>query len=274
MEEEEEKGFATISNNYAGGFTSGGGPILVPAPVPPRAENNDLSNEDKRVESRPAGYYVWMQEIFALDHLKNTRFVLFIMSNFLLYMWYEIPLTFLADTATGLGYSEGEGAMLGNNFGVFGGQEVGKFRDDLWPVYFHLRHRDRPDALPLWEVVQHGAHLLLPRLALRVFGLMIAANYSLTPVILLQVVSLEKFTPAYGLLLLVQGIGNLIGPPIAGLLYDYTGKYAWSFWIAGVGSSSPIFHPRPNLSTPSSPVRRVDSGHFRQSQQWTQQQQL
>ncbi|XP_021967791.1 monocarboxylate transporter 9 [Folsomia candida] len=68
-----------------------------------------------------------------------------------------------------------------------------------------------------------------------VFGLMIAANYSLTPVILLQVVSLEKFTPAYGLLLLVQGIGNLIGPPIAGLLYDYTGKYAWSFWIAGGG---------------------------------------
>lgn len=44
---------------------------------------------------------------------------------------------------------------------------MGKFRDDLWPVYFHLRHRDRPDALPLWEVVQHGAHLLLPRLALR-----------------------------------------------------------------------------------------------------------
>lgn len=48
------------------------------------------------------------------------------------------------------------------------------------------------------------------------FGFFIAANYSLTSIILVQLVQLDRFTNAYGLLLLVQGIANLIGPPLAG----------------------------------------------------------
>ncbi|XP_035701881.1 monocarboxylate transporter 9-like [Folsomia candida] len=190
------------------------------------------------------------------------------MSNFLLYMWYEIPLTFLADTATGLGYSEGEGAMLGSTIGlltVFGNIILGYLGDKKWANSVTIYGL----CISICGIVTG----LMPCLFGKLFSMGLT-YYFLVLLCACLVVSLEKFTPAYGLLLLVQGIGNLIGPPIAGLLYDYTGKYAWSFWIAGVGSSSPIFHPRPNLSTPSSPVRRVDSGHFRQSQQWTQQQQL
>lgn len=48
------------------------------------------------------------------------------------------------------------------------------------------------------------------------FGLFIAANYSLTSIILVELISLENFTNAYGLLLLVQGIANLVGPPLGG----------------------------------------------------------
>lgn len=50
------------------------------------------------------------------------------------------------------------------------------------------------------------------------FGIFIAANYSLTSIILVEVITLERFTNAYGLLLLVQGIANLMGPPLAGKL--------------------------------------------------------
>lgn len=50
------------------------------------------------------------------------------------------------------------------------------------------------------------------------FGLFIAANYSLTSIILVELITLERFTNAYGLLLLVQGIANLMGPPLAGKL--------------------------------------------------------
>lgn len=65
------------------------------------------------------------------------------------------------------------------------------------------------------------------------FGLSIAANYSLTAVILVDVISLERFVNAYGLLLMFQGAANLVGPPLAGWICDVTGSYDTSFYIAG-----------------------------------------
>lgn len=60
------------------------------------------------------------------------------------------------------------------------------------------------------------------------FGLFIAANYSLTSIILVELITLERFTNAYGLLLLVQGVANLVGPPLAGefdkLYFRYVSK--------------------------------------------------
>jgi MFS family permease len=50
------------------------------------------------------------------------------------------------------------------------------------------------------------------------YGFTISANYALVSVILVNLISLDSFTNAYGLLLLVQGFGSLVGPPIAGLL--------------------------------------------------------
>lgn len=48
------------------------------------------------------------------------------------------------------------------------------------------------------------------------FGIFFASNFSFTPVILVQLVPLERFTTAYGLNLLCQGIGHLGGPPLGG----------------------------------------------------------
>lgn len=53
------------------------------------------------------------------------------------------------------------------------------------------------------------------------FGFLIAANYSLTCIILVELISLERFTNAYGLLLLVQGVANLVGPPLGGKFVSY-----------------------------------------------------
>ena len=38
-------------------------------------------------------------------------------------------------------------------------------------------------------------------------------------------VSLDEFSHAYGLLLLVQGVSNLVGPPFAGYLFDVTRQW-------------------------------------------------
>uniref|UniRef100_A0A182SZM2 Major facilitator superfamily (MFS) profile domain-containing protein n=1 Tax=Anopheles maculatus TaxID=74869 RepID=A0A182SZM2_9DIPT len=65
------------------------------------------------------------------------------------------------------------------------------------------------------------------------FGLFIAANYSLTSIILVELITLERFTNAYGLLLLVQGVANLVGPPLAGWISDLTESYDLAFYLAG-----------------------------------------
>lgn len=62
----------------------------------------------------------------------------------------------------------------------------------------------------------------------------IAANYALTSIILVELITLDRFTNAYGLLLLVQGIANLIGPPLAGWISDLNDNYDYAFYFAGV----------------------------------------
>ena len=46
-------------------------------------------------------------------------------------------------------------------------------------------------------------------------------------------VSLDEFSHAYGLLLLVQGVSNLVGPPFAGYLFDVTRQWYLTFVLAG-----------------------------------------
>jgi len=67
-----------------------------------------------------------------------------------------------------------------------------------------------------------------------VYGFCISANYSLTSPILVELVSIEKFSSAYGFLLASQGVSNLLGPPFAGWLYDYTSQWHLTFGLAGL----------------------------------------
>ncbi|OXA46883.1 Monocarboxylate transporter 14 [Folsomia candida] len=194
--------------------------------------------------------YVWMQEIFALDHLKNTRFVLFIMSNFLLYMWYEIPLTFLADTATGLGYSEGEGAMLGSTIGlltVFGNIILGYLGDKKWAnsvTIYGLCISICGIVTGLMpclfgKLFSMGLTYYFLVLLCGVFGLMIAANYSLTPVIVLQAscTTTRESTPGHFGSLGVESSSPTFSFPA--LIYQrHQARYEESTWDISASRSS------------------------------------
>lgn len=54
----------------------------------------------------------------------------------------------------------------------------------------------------------------------------------------MDLLGIDKLTNAFGLLLLFQGIGSFIGPPIAGFMFDQTQSYTLSFLFAG---SSMVF---------------------------------
>lgn len=57
-----------------------------------------------------------------------------------------------------------------------------------------------------------------------IFGITFGSSFSFTPMITSRLVEMDDFTLAYGLILLVQGIGSLIGPPLAGEIYQLTNR--------------------------------------------------
>ena len=48
------------------------------------------------------------------------------------------------------------------------------------------------------------------------YGFFISANYALTTIFLVHLVGMDRLTNAYGIQMLASGVGNFIGPPVAG----------------------------------------------------------
>ncbi|KAG5681632.1 hypothetical protein PVAND_011048 [Polypedilum vanderplanki] len=176
------------------------------------------------------------KDILDFSYFLDIRFLLFAISNFILYTWYDVVYVYLPDFALEQQVSETDASVLISLIGIinmFGEIILGWTgdREELNPnIVYAVCMAFCGVAVTMipffttyiWMCLLSGA-----------FGLFIAANYSLTSIILVNLVDLDRFTNAYGLLLLVQGIANLVGPPIAGMAYDFTGTYNLSFFLAG-----------------------------------------
>ncbi|ESP01427.1 hypothetical protein LOTGIDRAFT_111770 [Lottia gigantea] len=174
--------------------------------------------------------------MFDLGILSNKLFLLFAFSNFLLYLWYDVPYVFLADNAIELGISEERASFLLSIIGIVNtiGQILyGAFGDRCGNLSLLYGLSCVFAGLTMVFVPFTGSYAVLGTLGAG-FGFFISANYTLQTIMLVQYLSLEKLANAYGLMLLTQGIANLVGPPIAGALYDVTGSYDITFYAAGV----------------------------------------
>lgn len=65
------------------------------------------------------------------------------------------------------------------------------------------------------------------------FGLSIAAYISLTSIVLVDLLGLERLTSAFGLLTMFRGAASIVGPPIAGAVFQATNSLNISFYLAG-----------------------------------------
>ena len=176
------------------------------------------------------------KDILDFSYFLDIRFLLFAISNFILYTWYDVVYVYLPDWAIEHNIPQTDASMLISLIGIinmFGEIALGWAGD---------REEMNPNIVYAICMGLCGVSVLLIPLFVTyewmcvlssAFGLFIAANYSLTSIILVNLVDLDRFTNAYGLLLLVQGIANLVGPPIAGWGYDLTGAYDISFYLAG-----------------------------------------
>ncbi|KAK0097912.1 hypothetical protein PV326_012800 [Microctonus aethiopoides] len=176
-------------------------------------------------------------DMLDFSHFADSRFLLFSISNFLLHTWYDVPYVYLTDNAIEMGYSETDASILISIIGI-----ANMFGEILLGWAGDIACVNASIVYAICMIICGAITSLIPLAVFNyytlcsvsgAFGMFIAANYSLTSIILVEVITLERFTNAYGLLLLVQGIANLMGPPLAGWLYDITGTYDLSFYLAG-----------------------------------------
>lgn len=169
--------------------------------------------------------------------LRNGRYALLCFSNFLLSACVDNPYVYVPDSAMVLGVSKERASFLIACIGVLntvGVVMVGYLGDKPWTepvVLYGLLTMASGAAVGAFPLVRSYAALAALS---ALYGFTISANYTLVPVILVDMISLDHFTGAYGLLLMIQGLASLTGPPIAGWLCDATGAYDATFFFSGI----------------------------------------
>ncbi|XP_069108268.1 monocarboxylate transporter 12-like [Argopecten irradians] len=67
-----------------------------------------------------------------------------------------------------------------------------------------------------------------------IFGLLFGGIMSQKSVVLADILGVNKLADAFGILMLFQGAGSFVGPPVSGLLKDLTGNSNDGFYFGGV----------------------------------------
>ncbi|XP_018653991.1 putative monocarboxylate transporter [Schistosoma mansoni] len=176
--------------------------------------------------------------LFDLRLFRRPTFVLFMVSNFLLYFWYNVTYFFMGVRAINYGLSETLAALL---FSVLGGANmVGEVLAGF------LADRDGVDSLTLYffMILACGVSTcLMPLLTTfmsmavysSVFGMGLAANDALCTVLLVEFVGLHRLTNGLGICFFCQGVANILGPPLIGYIIDLTQSHDPAFIISGLG---------------------------------------
>ncbi len=177
-----------------------------------------------------------LKEIIDISLLKDPVFVFFAISNFLTSLGFNAPFIFITDHAVKIGMDIKQASFLLSAVGI--ANTVGRILLGL------ISDRKGVNRLYLYSglISLCGLATMLEPLCFNfstfliysiVFGITSGGYVSLTSVLLVDLLGIEKLTNAFGILLIFQGVATAIGPPGAGFLYDRTQSYTLSFLTLG-----------------------------------------
>ncbi|UYV68248.1 hypothetical protein LAZ67_5003602 [Cordylochernes scorpioides] len=183
----------------------------------------------------------------------NKFFALFCLSGFLYYLSLDTTYLYLPSLAVSRGLSKHTSSILitfiGTSNTIF--MVSGRLGNFTFPNTVVSEPRLKPSIMfALSSLLNSLLMFALPSLhtlagfaaASTTFGILVSLEYVFSPLIVIEFTTLDKFTSAYGLLLLVEGVATLVGPPLAGnsllgdlgCTFDYFRSYRLAFYILGV----------------------------------------
>ncbi|ESO12384.1 hypothetical protein HELRODRAFT_63243 [Helobdella robusta] len=185
------------------------------------------------------------KEMLDIKLLYDVSFLLFCISNFLTSVGFGVPLFFLVDRGMDQDWAK-DGDQQAHRKQLSLLISIVGILNTVGRIFFGwLADRKFVNRLMLYNTVlvlcglftiasSLCTNFALMSLYAGSFGLLIGVYVCLTPVVLVDLLGLEKLSNAFGVVLLFQGIGGVVGPPLAGYIYDRTNNYDHSFYFVGV----------------------------------------
>lgn len=175
-------------------------------------------------------------EMLDASLLRNVIFIMFGLSNFFTNIGFNVPYIYTKVRANALGITDDHTSILLSVIGIsntVGRVALGYLSDRKWVNRLFLYNASLTVCGVATAFSCYCTNYTSLIVYSAIFGGTAGAYVSLTSVILVDLLGLEKLTNAFGLLLVFEGIACLMGPPITGWLYDLTNSYDPGFYVSG-----------------------------------------
>ncbi|KAM7537440.1 hypothetical protein Aperf_G00000061611 [Anoplocephala perfoliata] len=171
-----------------------------------------------------------------LSLLKSFSFSMYCLASIIAVMGVYVPLFFVCDIADSFNIPKSQSAYL---LTAYGAASVFSRLACSWAAGFPNVSSTLLCAVALLLsaaatcIIPYWGSLVGQMLLMIVFGAALSPFFSLTSIILCDILGLEALTNAYGIVVMVRGISSTIGSPIAGMIVAATSSYSAAFLIAG-----------------------------------------
>ncbi|KAF5273450.1 hypothetical protein FQA39_LY07467 [Lamprigera yunnana] len=180
--------------------------------------------------------------------LKSVSFLILALSGLLTMLGFFVPFVYLKDRAVLNGIESSQAVWLISTIGITNtiGRVVSGMFTSLPQVNVLLVNNIALTIGGISTILSGVSMSSEYQFAYTVvFGLSMACFVSLRPIMVVELVGLERLTNAFGLILLFQGIAACAGAPMAGAFFNATGSYNASFYLSGslIVASAIICYP-------------------------------
>ncbi|XP_045485559.1 monocarboxylate transporter 4 isoform X1 [Pieris rapae] len=185
----------------------------------------------------PASFKSALSSMLDVSLLRDPAFMMIGVSNVFGMAGLYVPFVYIVDAAVMNKVDESKASFLLSIIGItntFGRIMCGWVADFPWMDSLLLNNICLVIATISVAVIPFCTTYAAYVAVAIAFGLAISGYISLTSIILVDLLGLDKLTNAFGLLILFRGAAAIVGSPLAGAVYDATKNYDASFYMAAV----------------------------------------